>query len=211
MAFRFYTSFGKRCLDLALTIPAVVVTAPLLAGIAIAIRASMGSPVLFHQSRPGRDLRPFDILKFRTMRPVRPGETDVLSDAVRLTPLGRVLRKTSLDELPELLNVLRGDMSLVGPRPLLHRYVPYFTEEELIRQTIRPGITGWAQVNGRNQVSWDQRLAYDMWYVKHLSLFLDLKILLRTAAAILPSRQVVPDARSIMLNLDEERASWRQR
>jgi lipopolysaccharide/colanic/teichoic acid biosynthesis glycosyltransferase len=211
MVSRFYALLGKRCLDLALTIPAVVVAAPLLAGIALAIRASMGSPVLFRQSRPGRDLRPFDILKFRTMRPVRPGETDVFSDAARLAPLGRILRKTSLDELPELLNVLRGDMSLVGPRPLLHRYVPYFTEEEMSRQTLRPGITGWAQVNGRNQASWDQRLAYDVWYVKHQSFFLDLEILLRTFAAILPGRQVVIDARSIMLNLDEERANRRQR
>jgi lipopolysaccharide/colanic/teichoic acid biosynthesis glycosyltransferase len=211
MASQFYASFGKRWLDLVLTIPAVVITAPLLAGIAVAIRASMGSPVLFRQSRPGLDLGPFDILKFRTMRPVRPGETDVFSDAARLTPLGQLLRKTSLDELPELLNVLRGDMSLVGPRPLLHRYVPYFTEEEMNRQTVRPGITGWAQVNGRNQASWDQRLAYDVWYVKHQSFFLDLEILFRTFAAILPGRQVVTDARSIMLNLDEERANRRQR
>jgi lipopolysaccharide/colanic/teichoic acid biosynthesis glycosyltransferase len=211
MASRFYKSFGKRCFDLALTIPAVVVTAPLLAGIALAIRASMGSPVLFRQSRPGLDLCPFDILKFRTMRPVCPGETDVFSDAARLTSLGRFLRKTSLDELPELLNVLRGDMSLVGPRPLLHRYVPYFTEEEMSRQTVRPGITGWAQVNGRNQASWDGRLASDVWYVKHQSFLVDLEILLRTFAAILPGRQVVTDARSIMLNLDEERANRRQR
>jgi lipopolysaccharide/colanic/teichoic acid biosynthesis glycosyltransferase len=211
MASRFYASFGKRCFDLTLTIPAIMVTAPLLAGIAVAIRASMGSPVFFRQSRPGRDLRPFDILKFRTMRPLRPGETDGLADAVRLTRVGRLLRKTSLDELPQLLNVLRGDMSLVGPRPLLHRYVPYFTDEEMSRQTVPPGITGWAQVNGRNRASWDQRLAYDVWYVKHLSFILDLKVLLRTAAAILPGRQVVLDQRSIMLNLDEERANRRQR
>jgi len=206
-----YASFGKRCLDLTLTIPALVVTAPILAGIAVAIRASMGSPVLFRQSRPGRDLRPFNILKFRTMRPLHPDEIEGLSDAVRLTRVGRLLRKTSLDELPQLLNVLRGDMSLIGPRPLLHRYVPYFTADEMSRHSVRPGITGWAQVNGRNRASWDERLAYDMWYVKHLSLALDLTVLLRTVAATLPGRQVVLDQRSIMLNLDEERANRKQR
>jgi sugar transferase EpsL len=202
----FYRSHGKRWLDLALATPALIAAAPVMGVVAAAIRLSMGSPVVYRQSRPGKDLRPFDIVKFRTMRAVRLGETEALSDAARLTPVGRFLRKTSLDELPELLNVLRGEMSLVGPRPLLFRYVAYFTEEEMARQTVTPGMTGWAQVNGRNQATWDERLACDVWYVKNASLVLDLRILLRTVVAVFPGSHVVSDARSIMLNLDEERA-----
>jgi lipopolysaccharide/colanic/teichoic acid biosynthesis glycosyltransferase len=132
-----------------------------------------------------------------------------LPDGERLNWLGTFLRETSLDELPELWNVLRGDMSLVGPRPLLMRYQPFYSEEERIRFTVRPGITGWAQVNGRNEASWDDRLANDVWYVRNRSLLLDVKILLRTVVRVVKREQVIADARSIMLNLDEERAGLR--
>jgi len=134
---------------------------------------------------------------------------NLLSDALRLTEFGKFLRRSSLDELPELLNVLKGEMSLVGPRPLLMRYLPFFTERERIRLTVLPGITGWAQVNGRNEASWDDRLAYDIWYVENRSFWLDLKILLLTFVRVVNTKGVVVDAQSIMLNLDDERSESR--
>jgi sugar transferase EpsL len=157
---------------------------PLLAAVAVAVRATVGRPVLFRQQRPGRGGRPFLMVKFRTMRP-GPG-----SDAERLTRLGRFLRATSLDELPELWNVLRGEMSLVGPRPLLMRYLERYTPEQRRRHEVKPGLTGWAQVNGRNAVDWDQRFALDVWYVDHWSLGLDLHILARTPGAVLRRRGI---------------------
>ncbi len=164
---------------------ALVFAAPVLAVASLAIRATMGSPVLFSQERPGRQGRPFRVLKFRTMREAKgPGVTP-LPDAERLTSLGRFLRATSIDELPQLWNVLRGDLSLVGPRPLLMRYLPRYTEEQARRHEVLPGITGWAQVNGRNAISWEEKFTLDVWYVDHWSLSLDLRILAMTVVRVL--------------------------
>lgn len=178
---------------------------PILVLIALLVYLSMGSPIIFRQTRPGLDSKPFTILKFRTMRPSLSLQDESLSDAERLTTVGSFLRRSSLDELPELWCVFKGDMSLVGPRPLLTRYLPYFRSDEWVRFLMRPGITGWAQVNGRNHSTWDQRLADDVWYVQNWSLWLDLRILLRTFRSVVARQNVVDDARSLMLNLDEER------
>ena len=176
----FYHGHGKRALDLALTVPALVVLSPLMALIAMAVRLRLGSPVLFRQERPGLHGEPFTIPKFRTMTDARDAYGSLLPDADRLTRIGRFLRTTSLDELPELLNVLRGSMSLVGPRPLLMQYLDRYTPEQTRRHEVKPGITGWAQVNGRNALSWEKKFRLDVWYVDHLSLWLDLMIILLT-------------------------------
>jgi lipopolysaccharide/colanic/teichoic acid biosynthesis glycosyltransferase len=163
--------------------------------------------VVFRQRRPGLGGRPFTLKKFRTMNDARGPDGRFLPDAGRLTPLGRFLRRTSLDELPQLWNVLWGEMSLVGPRPLRWHYLPYFTPRERLRHTVRPGITGWAQIHGRNEASWDHRLANDVWYVEHWSLWLDCRILCLTLLQVFRGRGVVVDANSIMKDLDEERKS----
>ena len=173
----------KRLFDLVMAGIALVVLAPVIALIALAVWRTMGAPVLFRQNRPGLHGRSFEMIKFRTMRPPRPGEPD--DDSARLTGFGRWLRATSLDELPELWNVLRGEMSLVGPRPLLTDYLPLYSPEQARRHDVRPGITGWAQVNGRNATGWDQKLALDTWYVDNRSFWLDLKIIARTVAKVL--------------------------
>jgi lipopolysaccharide/colanic/teichoic acid biosynthesis glycosyltransferase len=175
-----YIRLGKRFLDIALTLPALVFLLPVLAIATLLVRVKLGSPVLFRQQRSGWHGRPFTILKFRTMTDDRDTQGNLLPDEERLTPFGRFLRSTSLDELPELINVLKGEMSLVGPRPLLMRYLDRYTPEQMRRHDARPGVTGWAQVNGRNAISWEQKLALDAWYVAHQSLRLDLKILART-------------------------------
>ena len=169
----------KRLFDVLVAGVGLSLLAPLLAA-ALAVRLWLGAPVLFRQVRPGRNGRPFVLYKFRTMRDAVDQHGDPLPDADRLTRLGWFLRSTSLDELPELWNVLRGDMSLVGPRPLLMEYLPLYTPEQARRHRVRPGITGWAQVNGRNALTWDERLALDVWYVDNRSLRLDLRILLLT-------------------------------
>ncbi|MBU1039539.1 MAG: sugar transferase [Proteobacteria bacterium] len=169
---------AKRLLDLALVLPGLVLLAPVFLVVALAVRLKLGPGVFFCQERPGLHGKPFLILKFRTML-TGPG-----SDAERLTPFGRFLRGTSLDELPELWNVLRGDMSLVGPRPLLMRYLPRYTREQARRHEVLPGITGWAQVNGRNALSWEEKFALDVWYVDNRCLALDLAILWRTVLAV---------------------------
>ncbi len=157
---------------------------PVLLGVAAVVRLSLGSPVLFRQVRPGLRGEPFEMLKFRTMRDAHDAHGRLLPDAERLTAVGRFLRATSLDELPELLNVVRGEMSLVGPRPLLMEYLPLYTPEQARRHEVRPGITGWAQVNGRNALSWDEKFRLDVWYVDNQSLWLDLRILLRTVKKV---------------------------
>ena len=167
----------KRTFDLASSLVLVVLLSPVLVMLAALVRWRLGRPVLFRQVRPGLGGRPFELRKFRTMRNARGPDGELLPDADRLTPLGRFLRATSLDELPELVNVLRGEMSLVGPRPLLTEYLPLYTAEQARRHEVRPGITGWAQVNGRNALDWPARLALDVWYVDHQSSWLDLKIL----------------------------------
>jgi lipopolysaccharide/colanic/teichoic acid biosynthesis glycosyltransferase len=158
----------------------LLLLSPILAAAAIAVRLGLGSPVLFRQDRPGRHAAPFQLVKFRTMTDARGPEGELLPDALRLTRLGRFLRSTSIDELPQLWNVVRGDLSLVGPRPLLMRYLPRYTPEQARRHEVLPGITGWAQANGRNAVSWEEKFALDVWYVDHWSLWLDLKILGKT-------------------------------
>lgn len=172
-------------MDLAIAIPLVVLLLPVMVGIAIAILITMGRPVIFKQVRPGLQGRPFTMYKFRTMTDARDHEGKLLPDAERLTKLGRFLRSTSLDELPELINVIKGDMSLVGPRPLLMQYLPLYTAEQARRHEVRPGITGWAQVNGRNAIAWEEKFKLDVWYVDNWSLWLDLKILLLTVWKVL--------------------------
>jgi sugar transferase EpsL len=180
-----YFRCGKRILDVALTLPIMVLLSPALALIALLVRLNLGSPVLFRQQRPGLYGKPFSIHKFRTMTDARDARGSSLPDADRLTSFGRFLRRASLDELPELLNVLKGEMSLVGPRPLLMQYLQRYTPEQMRRHDAQPGITGWAQVNGRNALSWDQKFALDVWYVKNQSLPLDLKIIAMTMWKIL--------------------------
>ena len=197
---------AKRICDLVIVATGLLILLPLLAAIAAVIRLTMGRPVLFRQTRPGYLEKPFTIYKFRTMHEAVDSQGLPLADGKRLHPLGTFLRRTSLDELPEFWNVLRGDMSLVGPRPLLMRYLPFYTEEERIRFTVRPGITGWAQVNGRNEAGWDDRLRNDIWYVRNRSFLLDIKILWMTVVKVIRRQHVIVDARFAMQNLDEERA-----
>jgi lipopolysaccharide/colanic/teichoic acid biosynthesis glycosyltransferase len=180
-----------RLRDVAVSAGALVCLSPLMAATALAVRARLGSPILFRQSRPGLLGAPFDLLKFRTMtEDLDPVTGRHRPDAERMTALGTLLRRTSLDELPELLNVLKGDMSLVGPRPLLPRYLPRYSAEQRGRHDVLPGVTGWAQVNGRNAASWDEKFALDLWYVDHRTFWLDLRILLRTAAVVVGGRGV---------------------
>jgi lipopolysaccharide/colanic/teichoic acid biosynthesis glycosyltransferase len=174
----------SRALDLAVAVPALVLAAPVILGLALLIRFRMGSPTLFRQERAGLGGERFELVKFRTMRPAPPGDDGPDSDGDRLTPLGRLLRSTSLDELPTLLNVVRGDIGLVGPRPLPVRYLPRYSFEHGRRHEVRPGITGWAQANGRNALSWDEQLDMDVWYVDHKSLRLDMRILRDTVRRV---------------------------
>jgi sugar transferase EpsL len=177
----------KRALDIGLSASTLVVLSPLLAVLALLVGITMGRPVLFRQVRPGLAGRAFEMLKFRTMTQERDAQGELLADEQRLTPFGRWLRRTSLDELPELINVLKGEMSLVGPRPLLMEYLPLYSPAQARRHEVSPGITGWAQVNGRNALDWNDKLALDTWYVEHLSLALDLKILCLTCLTVLKS------------------------
>ncbi len=171
----------KRMIDIVLSLIAILVLFPIFAVIAALVRSRMGGPVFFRQNRPGIHGRSFEMIKFRTMLNSTDGQGNALPDAERLTKIGRFLRATSLDELPELWNVLKGDMSLVGPRPLLMEYLPLYSAEQARRHDVLPGITGWAQVNGRNALSWPEKFALDVWYVDNRSIWLDLKILWLTA------------------------------
>jgi lipopolysaccharide/colanic/teichoic acid biosynthesis glycosyltransferase len=175
---------AKRWLDVVVAAALLVLLSPLIAMVALTIRVAMGSPVFFRQLRPGYQGRPFELIKFRTMRPPRlPAEEH--TDAERMTRLGKLLRRSSLDELPQLVNVVRGDLSLVGPRPLLMEYLPLYTREQARRHEMRPGLTGWAQVNGRDTLSFEERFAYDVWYVRQWSFWLDLQILARTLPRVI--------------------------
>lgn len=180
-----HLSSGKRLFDLVLTIPALVILSPVLVVFGFFVRVKLGTPVLFRQQRPGLGGRPFWLLKFRTMTDARGADGVLLSDAQRLTAFGRFLRAASLDELPELMNVLKGDMSLVGPRPLLMQYLERYTPEQARRHEVRPGLTGWAQVNGRNAITWEEKFKLDVWYVDNWSLWLDVKIIAMTIWKIL--------------------------
>jgi len=174
----------KRGIDVVGAGIALVLLSPVLAIVALLVRLRMGSPVLFRQQRPGRNGQPFEMLKFRTMTDRRDASGALLPDDARLTGLGRFLRRSSLDELPELVNVVAGDMSLVGPRPLLMQYLPLYSPEQARRHEVRPGVTGWAQVNGRNALTWDEKFALDVWYVDHRSTRLDVEILAKTVSQV---------------------------
>jgi sugar transferase EpsL len=174
------SAFAKRAFDLAIAVPAAIALAPLQAVLAVLVRMRLGSPILFRQVRPGLHGDPFTIYKFRTMTEARDEDGVLLPDAARLTRFGRFLRASSLDELPELYNVLKGDMSIVGPRPLLMQYLDRYTPEQARRHDVRPGITGWTQVNGRNSISWEEKFELDVWYVDHRTFGLDCRILART-------------------------------
>lgn len=171
---------GKRVFDLLLTLPALIVLSPLLLIVALLVRSRLGTPVIFQQERPGYAGQPFILFKFRSMTNTVDAQGNLLPDAERLTPFGKLLRRTSIDELPELINIVRGEMSLVGPRPLMMQYLERYNAEQRRRHDVLPGLTGWAQVNGRNALSWDQKFALDVWYVDHNSLWLDIKIIAMT-------------------------------
>lgn len=175
----------KHILDISVSIIALIILLPIIIIFCILIRLKLGSPIFFTQVRPGLHGKPFKMIKFRTMTDVRDENGNLLDDSQRLTPFGKLLRSTSIDELPELINVIKGDMSLVGPRPLLMEYLPLYSEHQHKRHLVRPGITGWAQVNGRNAISWEQKFDYDVWYVNNQSLLLDLKILALTVKKVL--------------------------
>ena len=175
----------KRAFDIAASASALIVLSPMLAITAHKVKKNLGSPVLFRQLRPGLDGKPFEMVKFRTMKDATDKDGNPLPDSERLTDFGKKLRATSLDELPELWNVLKGDMSLVGPRPLLMEYLPLYNAEQAKRHNVRPGVTGYAQINGRNSLSWEEKFKLDTWYVEHQSFLLDMKILLKTVTKVL--------------------------
>jgi sugar transferase EpsL len=195
----------KRLIDVTAAATGIVLLSPVLLACAVLVRLSMGGAVLFRQMRPGLRERPFTMLKFRTMSDERDAAGDLLPDAQRITCVGGFLRSTSLDEVPELFNVLKGDMSLVGPRPLLMRYLPYFSDEERLRFTVRPGVTGLAQISGRNDLPWDERLHLDVTYVQDWSLWLDVRIIVLTFLKVVFRQGVQIDPHSTMLDFDEER------
>ena len=195
-----YRSVIKRILDIILALIGLIVLSPVFLIVMVLVRVKLGSPVFFHQDRPGKDGRIFGLLKFRSMTDARDADGNLLPDAERLPTFGRILRATSLDELPEFVNILKGDMSFVGPRPLLVRYLPYYTEEEMHRHDVRPGLTGLAQIHGRNALNWEDRFRYDLDYVEHCSLALDASIVLQTVGKVLHhsgvqsgAEQTIPD------------------
>ncbi|MCQ6275284.1 sugar transferase [Bacillus sp. V3B] len=180
----------KRCFDLFSSITLFILAIPILLIVAILVKIKLGSPVIFKQKRPGLHEKPFYLYKFRTMTDQRDQQGNPLPDHVRLTSFGKFLRKYSLDELPQLINVIKGDLSLVGPRPLLMEYLPLYTEEQAKRNQVRPGITGWAQINGRNAITWEEKFKLDVWYVENYSLLLDIKILFLTFMKVAKSEGI---------------------
>ena len=180
----FYEMYIKRLLDIVLSGGALILLSPVLAVLAVLVRTKLGSPVIFCQPRPGKDGKIFNLYKFRSMNEARDEAGNLLPDEVRLTKFGRLLRATSLDELPELWNILRGDMSIVGPRPLLVKYLPLYNAEQKHRHDVRPGLTGWAQVNGRNAISWEKKFRLDVWYVENLSFGVDVKTVFLTVKKV---------------------------
>ena len=199
---------AKRLIDIIISLIGLIISIPIIVIISLIIYFDMGRPIFFKQIRPGLHAKPFVLYKFRTMLDLKDKNGNILPDEKRLTTIGKYLRKTSLDELPELWNVIKGQMSLVGPRPLLIRYLPYFTEKERKRFQVKPGITGLAQLSGRNQLSWNKRLELDCWYVENWSLLLDLKLLLLTFLKVVRCEGVADAPRSLMMDLDEERKAW---
>lgn len=201
-----YKKYMKRLLDIILSGMALVILSPVLLIVAVLVRTKLGSPVIFHQERPGKDEKIFTLCKFRTMTDGKDENGNLLPDEVRLTRFGKLLRSTSLDELPELWNILKGDMSIVGPRPLLVRYLPYYTEEERKRHSVRPGLTGYAQINGRNALNWEDRFAYDLAYVEKCSLALDIKILFETVGKVFKRSGTLSGAAQTVEDFDKYRS-----
>jgi lipopolysaccharide/colanic/teichoic acid biosynthesis glycosyltransferase len=197
--------YFKRFFDFLSSFIAIVLLSPILIVLMVLIRMKLGGPVFFTQERPGLKARPFKMIKFRSMTNERDEQGALLPDLERITALGRFLRRTSLDELPELFNVLRGNMSLIGPRPLLMKYLPYYTEREMRRHEVRPGITGWAQVNGRNLLQWDKRLEMDVEYVESMSFLLDIRILFRTVSDVLRQSDVLEVSSETVPDFDDYR------
>lgn len=180
----FYDKYIKRCIDFLLSLIAVVILSPVLLIVALSVRIKLGSPVIFKQERPGLDEKIFTMYKFRTMTDERDESGALMPDAVRLNKFGKMLRSTSLDELPELINILKGDMSIVGPRPLLVRYLPLYNDEQRMRHCVKPGITGYAQVNGRNSIHWEEKFDLDILYVKSICFTLDIKVFFKTMKTV---------------------------
>lgn len=180
-----YKHFFKRLIDFILSLIALIVLSPILLIVALLVRTKLGSPVIFKQERPGLNEKIFTLYKFRTMTDAKDEQGNLLPDEIRLTKFGKLLRSTSLDELPELFNILKGDMAIVGPRPLMTRYLPYYTEEERARHSIRPGMTGYAQVKGRNSLTWDEKFKYDLYYVNHVTFLVDIKVILDTIKIVI--------------------------
>lgn len=205
-----YERFIKRPLDVFLATGALIVLSPVLMVTAVLIRIKLGSPVVFTQDRPGKDEKVFKLYKFRTMTDQRDENGRLLSDADRLTKFGAGLRSTSLDELPELINIAKGDMSIIGPRPLLVQYLPYYTETEKHRHDVRPGLSGLAQVNGRNLVKWDQRLAYDIQYVNNITFLGDVMIVLKTIKKVFAREDIAANTDTVETFLDQERDTYEQ-
>ena len=200
-----YQKWLKRLIDIVVSAAGIIVLSPVLLILWILVRVKLGKPAIFTQERPGKDEKIFRLYKFRSMTGERDEKGELLPDEVRLTAFGEKLRGTSLDELPELFNILKGDMSLIGPRPLLVGYLPYYTKREQLRHSVRPGLTGLAQVSGRNFIAWDDRLAKDVEYVENLSLLLDLKILLRTVMVVFKKENVAVETDSVEGYLWDER------
>lgn len=200
-----YEKYIKRPQDFLCALTASIVLSPVMLVTAVLVRIKLGSPVIFTQERPGKDGKIFKLYKFRTMTDARDENGNLLPDEVRLTKFGRILRSTSLDELPELFNILKGDMSVVGPRPLLVKYLPYYTIRESHRHDVRPGLTGLAQINGRNNLNWDYRLELDVKYVKNITYIGDLKILILTVDKVIKGSDVVSGEQLLMKDLDDER------
>ena len=201
-----YKNFFKRLIDFTLSLIGFIIISPIFIVVWIWLTiANKGAGALFFQERPGKDEKIFKVIKFKTMTDERDASGNLLPDAERLTSVGKFVRSTSLDEIPQLLNVIKGDMSLIGPRPLLVRYIPYYNEREKIRHTVRPGITGWAQVNGRNTVNWDERLEMDVVYVENISFKLDCKILLKTISNVIQRKDIVIIPGEMFTTLDNYR------
>lgn len=201
-----YRVFFKRLLDIVISGIVLIVFSPVLVLLVILIRVKLGSPVIFTQERPGRNEKIFKLYKFRSMSNERDEKGELLPDEVRLTQFGKLLRSTSLDELPELFNILKGDMSLIGPRPLLVRYLPWYTQEERHRHDVRPGLTGLAQVNGRNALGWEQRFAFDLEYVNHLTFLMDVKIIVMTVGKVLKRSGTLSGADQTVADFDVYRS-----
>ena len=197
-----YRKYIKRVLDIVVSLCGIIVLSPVYLILGILVRAKLGTPVIFKQERPGKDEKIFPLYKFRSMTDERDENGDLLSDEIRLTSFGKKLRSTSLDELPELFNILKGDMSLIGPRPLLVRYLPWYTEEERHRHDVRPGLTGLAQVNGRNALGWEERFSYDLEYVNHLTFLMDVKVICMTVGKVLKRSGTLSGAEQTVADFD---------